>query len=419
MHEDDRESDRIAVERAVAERSDYRIEYRIAKPGGALSWIEAHGKLSFDAKGRPERMAGVCMDITSRKQTEEALRDETRILELLNRTGNGARRRTSSCKRSSRRSTDAATELSGAQFGAFFYNTTSADGDAFMLYTLSGAPREAFEKFGQPRATPLFGPTFNGGSPIRCDDVLDRSALRQDGPASRHAVRPSARPQLPRRAGRLALGRGDRRSLLRPSRAGVFTERTERLVVGIAAQAAVAIDNARLYESAQRAAEERKQLLESERAARAAAERVSDMKDEFLATLSHELRTPLSAILGWAHILRRGAKSEADLHNGLDTIERNARVQTQLIEDLLDMSRITSGKVRLDIQPVAPGGLHRGRDRHRASRGGREGHPPREVARPGRRSGLRRPQPAAAGRLEPALQRDQVHAEGRQGRRSS
>ena len=66
------------------------------------------------------------------------------------------------------------------------------------------------------------------------------------------------------------------------------------------------------------------------------------------------MRTPLSAILGWAHILRSGAKSEADLHKGLDTIERNARVQTRLIEDLLDMSRIASGKVRLDIQPVAP-----------------------------------------------------------------
>ena len=102
----------------------------------------------------------------------------------------------------------------------------------------------------------------------------------------------------------------------------------------------------------QKAAEERKQLLESERFARAEAERASAMKDEFLATLSHELRTPLSAILGWSQVLRFRTMSEAELHQGLETIERNARMQTQLIEDLLDMSRITSGKLRLEIQAV-------------------------------------------------------------------
>jgi PAS domain S-box-containing protein len=117
---------------------------------------------------------------------------------------------------------------------------------------------------------------------------------------------------------------------------------------------AVAIDNARLYEAAQTAAEERTRLLESERVARNEAERMSQMKDEFLASLSHELRTPLSAILGWTHILRRGAKSPADVERGISTIERNARIQAQLIEDLLDMSRITSGKLRLDVQSVEP-----------------------------------------------------------------
>jgi PAS domain S-box-containing protein len=100
--------------------------------------------------------------------------------------------------------------------------------------------------------------------------------------------------------------------------------------------------------------EERKALLESERAARAAAERMSEMKDEFLATLSHELRTPLNAILGWSQVLRSGPKDEADYVKGLETIERNARAQTQLIEDLLDMSRITSGKLRMDVQRLQP-----------------------------------------------------------------
>jgi signal transduction histidine kinase/CheY-like chemotaxis protein len=135
---------------------------------------------------------------------------------------------------------------------------------------------------------------------------------------------------------------------------GVFTERAERLVVGLAAQAGIAIDNARLYEAAQKAADERKALLESERAARTAAERLSEVKDEFLATLSHELRTPLNAILGWSQVLRSSIRSQADLMKGLQKIERNARAQTQLIDDLLDMSRITSGKLRLNIQSLSP-----------------------------------------------------------------
>ena len=76
------------------------------------------------------------------------------------------------------------------------------------------------------------------------------------------------------------------------------------------------------------------------------------MKDEFLATLSHELRSPLNAVLGWAHILRTGKLKVEELKQGLDTIERNARVQAQIIEDLLDMSRIISGKVRLAVKEI-------------------------------------------------------------------
>ena len=95
---------------------------------------------------------------------------------------------------------------------------------------------------------------------------------------------------------------------------------------------------------------EREELLESERAARAEAERASRLKDDFLATLSHELRTPLSAIVGWSQVLATGQASPSDIEQGLDAIQRNARVQTQLIEDLLDMSRIISGKLTLNVQ---------------------------------------------------------------------
>jgi CheY-like chemotaxis protein len=88
------------------------------------------------------------------------------------------------------------------------------------------------------------------------------------------------------------------------------------------------------------------------RLALAAAEEANRLKDEFLAVLSHELRTPLNAILGWARMLRAGTLSDADVPRALETIERNAHAQAQLIEDLLDVSRIVSGKLRLDMRPV-------------------------------------------------------------------
>jgi PAS domain S-box-containing protein len=101
------------------------------------------------------------------------------------------------------------------------------------------------------------------------------------------------------------------------------------------------------------AADEREALLQSERAARTEAERLGRLKDEFLATLSHELRTPLNAMLGWATLLRRLPPGTPDHVKGLETIERNARVQAQIIGDLLDMSRIISGKVQLDVQRIS------------------------------------------------------------------
>jgi PAS domain S-box-containing protein len=97
---------------------------------------------------------------------------------------------------------------------------------------------------------------------------------------------------------------------------------------------------------------EREQLLESERAARTASERANRLKDEFLATLSHELRSPLNAIIGWSQVLRFAPPTEKDLAEGLETIERNAKVQAELINDLLDVSRIISGKLRLNVQKL-------------------------------------------------------------------
>ena len=102
--------------------------------------------------------------------------------------------------------------------------------------------------------------------------------------------------------------------------------------------------------------EQIRKLLEEERTARAFAENVNSLKDEFLAIVSHELRSPLTSIAGWAHILRRGASAQ-DLQKGLDVIEQSVRLQAKLIEDLLDISRITSGRLSIEVQPVEPRGF--------------------------------------------------------------
>src|SRR6185437_5451048 len=110
-----------------------------------------------------------------------------------------------------------------------------------------------------------------------------------------------------------------------------FTEHHERLAAGVASWAAVALENARLYASVQEA---------------------SRIKDEFLASLSHELRTPLNAILGYARMLRSGIIASDKKQKAIETIERNATSLTQIVEDVLDISRIVSGKIRLNVQPL-------------------------------------------------------------------
>ena len=154
--------------------------------------------------------------------------------------------------------------------------------------------------------------------------------------------------------------------LLNKLNADDFNEADERLAATLATQVATAYENARLYSEAQQhatelqleiaerrqAEEERAQLLVREQAARSEAEMANRTKDEFLAILSHELRTPLSAILGWSHLVRTGKLDEGQMSRAFETIERNARSQSQLIDDLLDVSRIITGKLEIELRPV-------------------------------------------------------------------
>ena len=140
----------------------------------------------------------------------------------------------------------------------------------------------------------------------------------------------------------------------------VLLDRPARIAPMVSAIRAALAARRRQYEirdnieEIRRSAEERDRLYKAAEEARAEAEAANRMKDEFLATLSHELRTPLNAIVGWARVLRSGRVDERDMEEGLAAIERNSQVQAQLIEDLLDISRIISGKLRLDVQRLDP-----------------------------------------------------------------
>src|ERR671926_1422586 len=175
-----------------------------------------------------------------------------------------------------------------------------------MLYTLAGVPLEAFAHFPMPRATELFGPTFRGEGVVRIDDVkrdprYGKNSPYYGMPEGHLPVTSYLAVPVTSRSGEVLGG-----LFFGHPEAGVFTARHEQIVVGMAAQAAVAMDNARLFEAAQRArAEAEAAAAENERLYREARES-SRLKDEFLATVSHELRTPLTAILGWPHMLRTG-----------------------------------------------------------------------------------------------------------------
>lgn len=336
----------------------FEMEFPLRGADGSYRWHLTRLSAVRDAEGRVVRWFGTNTDVDQVKRAEQALRDESHVLELLNNTGS-ILASTRSLRSLLSAATEAALGVSGARFGAFIHYGQEGDGALFSMARRSDATSSEFESLGAERASTLYPPELRAEGLVRIDDVTREpryaggaarfglpAALAQDAePGLRSYMAVPVAARSGELLGTMFFGHPE---------PGVFTERSERIVCGIAAQAAIAVDNARLYEATRRAAEERKVLLENEREARAEAERSSQMKDEFLATLSHELRTPLSAILGWSQVLRRGSRDGADLQRGLQTIERNARAQAQLIEDLLDMSRITSGKVLLDMQVIPP-----------------------------------------------------------------
>ncbi|MBV8960309.1 MAG: EAL domain-containing protein [Actinobacteria bacterium] len=189
-------------------------------------------------------------DITEQKEAELRLLDETRVLDTINRIGASLTAELD-LETLLQSVTDAGTELTGAAFGAFFYNVTDEYGDNYLLYTLSGAPADAFADSPMPRATALFAPTFEGLGPVRLDDVLadpsyGLSAPHFGMPPGHLPVRSYLAVPVVSRSGEVIGG-----LFFGHPEVGVFKERNEQLAVGIAAHAAVAIDNARLYAAVQ------------------------------------------------------------------------------------------------------------------------------------------------------------------------
>jgi PAS domain S-box-containing protein len=353
LHEQDRERARLAVEEALANHSDYDIEYRVTRGHNSEVWVAAKGRGIYAKDGTVIGMIGFVQDISTRKSNEQTLREQAEALRTLNEVG-----KTISAELNLRNTvqavTNAATELTGARFGSFFYNVLNEEGASYMLYTLAGAPREMFAHFPMPRATDLFGPTFRGEGVVRIDDVKRDPRYGKNSPyygmPEGHLPVTSylAVPVISRSGevlGGLFFGHPE---------PAMFTERDEIIVSGLASQAAVAMDNAQLYEAAKKARAQAERAAAENGRLYKQAEESSRLKEEFLATISHELRTPLSAILGWTRMLRLGQLSPEDSAKALDTIERNARAQAQLVDDLLDVSRIITGKLRMDVRPADP-----------------------------------------------------------------
>ncbi|HEY7204109.1 MAG TPA: ATP-binding protein [Methylomirabilota bacterium] len=324
------ETSRVEGLRAGAD--DYMIKPFSARE--LLARVESVLRLQdLRRQGEAERRTLLDLEQSARREAAE----KTEIVEAINRIGQRLAAQTD-LTALVQSFTDEATRLAGARFGAFFYNLVDQRGESYTLFAISGVPRSEFEKFPLPRNTDLFGPTFRGDGIIRLDDVTADPRYGRNPP---HFGMPRghlpvtsylAAPVVSRTGGVIG------GLFLGHEKAGVFPERLEPIIAGIAAQLAIAIDNVR--------------LLEKEQRARATAEAASRAKDEFLAVLSHELRTPLNAVYGWARMLRAGEVEGEAAQRALDVIMRNANAQVQLVDDMLDVSRIVTGKMRLDVRAV-------------------------------------------------------------------
>jgi len=344
VHQEDRERVTRDID-GVIERGEqkWEDEYRFRRRDGTFAHVVDRAFAVRDATGKTVRMVGAMQDISQRKHAEHdagqaflRAEKEKRTAEIFSRLGLAF---ASELDREKlvQRVTDEATELTGAAFGAFFQNLVNEKGESYYLYTLSGVPREAFERFPMPRKTLIFAPTFEGTATLRLEDVTQSPGYGKNPPyrgmpEGHLPVRSYLAVPVKSRSGAVLGG-----LFFGHPEPGRFLKEHEQLVEGLAAQAAVALDNSLLYLQAQRAI---------------------SVRDEFLQVAAHELRTPITSLKLKVQSLLRTAGAAGPplpmekLHDRLEDVDRIVGKLSGLINELLDISRITAGNLRLTLEEV-------------------------------------------------------------------
>jgi PAS domain S-box-containing protein len=360
LHPDDLSPTTEAWLRSVTTGAPYDVEHRIRMRDGSFRWVHSRAEPRRDAEGRIVKWYGTTEDITERKAAEEALRAESRLLETLNRAGTALAAELD-LERLLQNLTDAGRDLTGARWGAFFQNAVDDATGLIHLYTLSGAPRSDFERLGGVRPTPIFGPTFRNEEVIRSDDVTHdprygRNPPYQGMPSGHVPVRSYLGVPVASRSGAV-LGA----LLFGHPEPGRFQERHERLVLGLAAQAAVAIDNARLFQAVQaanetlesRVTERTAELLQAQEALQQAQK--MEAIGQLTGGIAHDFNNLLTPIMGGLDILRRRVPDERSLRLIGGAIEAAERAKT-LVTRLLAFAR----RQTLQPRPVSPAALIEG-----------------------------------------------------------
>jgi PAS domain S-box-containing protein len=303
---------------------DHFQTIRVAKDGRMIP-ISVSVSPIIDNHGNIIGASKIARDVSEQHLANEAARRYTERLEIINAITETISEELD-LNKILQKVTDATTRLTGAQFGAFFYTNVDANGESFMLYTLSGAPKEAFEKFGMPRNTEVFKTTFNGEGVVRVaditkDDRYGRSTPHHGMPYGHLPVVSYLAVPVASRSGSVIGG-----LFFGHPEPDKFTAEHEDIVVSIAGQAAIGIDNAILYEEVKT---------------------LNEKKDEFIGLASHELKTPLTSISGYLQIISR-LNANDNTQKFVDKTIQQVKKLTALVSDLLDVSKIEAGKLQLD-----------------------------------------------------------------------